>query len=299
MKMNKIVGIALGLVIAGSVALRAEVTLPPSVFNRQLQELKFEYSVYNDQQPQSSGLFDQAQSAAKPKRLSPGRAFAYSLLVPGLGQFYNGSKAKAAGFFALDVASWVFHFKHYASGNDKTAEFEKFQQTNWKLSRYENKYLLWVYGKTDDDSISGFQEISHHLPDTRTQQYYEMTGKYDQFSWGWIDATYTGDSIDYFAPPNPAMPAITNHQFAPQSAMRQQYEGMRFDANHQFSVANRWVIISLANHVVSAFEAFLTARHKNGRNPSGGGFGRIKVKADLRSFYVRRDTPYVSFSYAL
>jgi hypothetical protein len=29
--------------------------------------------------------------------------------------------------------------------------------------------------------------LSHHLPDTKTEQYYEMIGKYDQFRWGWDD----------------------------------------------------------------------------------------------------------------
>lgn len=29
--------------------------------------------------------------------------------------------------------------------------------------------------------------FSHHLPDKKTQEYYEMIGKYDQFRWGWDD----------------------------------------------------------------------------------------------------------------
>jgi hypothetical protein len=274
---------------------QAEETLPASLFDRQLTSIRSEYSVYAQQVTDSAGKPASSGSVSRPKHLSPGKAFVYSLVVPGLGQYYNGSKAKAAGLFVLDVTAWVLNFKYRADGNDLTDKFEKFQQDNWKLDGYQ-KYLLLCYGTTDDNQITA-QEVSHHLPDSPTQQYYEMTGKYDQFSWGWVDATYQGRTLDSFLIVGDTMPRITDHQFAPQSVFRDQYEIMRHEADNKFGAANRWVIVSLANHVISAFDALLSAKRRNNQGGSGE-FGRVKVKAELRSFYAHRDTPYLRFSYA-
>ena len=168
-----------------------------------------------------------------------------SLLVPGLGQYYNGSKIKAAGFFALDLTSWVLHFKYRSDGNKLTDKFELFQQTHWSRDRYRD-YLLGAYDKGDDDSI--FQtEVSHHLPKTPTQQYYEMTGKYDQFAWGWDDARVNDSSLIDFG--STVRPVIGRHT---KTAHRFEYETMRNDANLKFDAADKWVIVSLANHVISA-----------------------------------------------
>lgn len=270
-------------------------TLPVSRFDQQLTSLRSDYSVYAQQTQDSAGKTAEPPRTSRPRHLSPAKAFAMSLVVPGLGQMYDGSKVKAAGFFALDVAAWALNFKYRADGRDRTAAFEKFQQDNWKRTRYEDQYLLWVYGKNDDDSITA-TEISHHLPDQPTQQYYEMTGKYDQFAWGWVDATYQGKPIDSFSATSP-MPPINSANPAPMSNLRFQYESMRRKANDKFDAADRWVMVALANHLISAFDALLTANRKNGQG-SPGEFGRVKLKADLRSFYAYRDTPYLRCSYA-
>ncbi|MBI5268013.1 MAG: hypothetical protein HY851_12365, partial [candidate division Zixibacteria bacterium] len=270
-------------------------TLPMSRFDEQLSSMRSEYSVYSQQTLDSAGKSGSQDKASRPKHLSPAKAFAMSLVVPGLGQFYNGSKVKAAGFFALDVAAWALNFKYRADGRDATATFEKFQQDNWKRTRYEDQYLLWVYGKNDDDSITA-TEVSHHLPDQPTQQYYEMTGKYDQFAWGWVDATYQGKPIDSFSATSPMDSINVNHP-APTSNLRFQYETMRHEANKKFDAADRWVMVALANHLISAFDALLTAKRKNNQGGAGE-FGRVKIKADLRTIYAYRDTPYLRCSYA-
>jgi len=271
-------------------------TLPASQFDRQLMSIRSEYSVYARQAPDSAGKPAWSGSATRPKHLSPGKAFVYSLVVPGLGQLYNGSKAKAAGFFVLDVTAWVLNFKYRADGNDLTDKFMKFQQDNWLRSRYTT-FLQLRYGSSDDDSISGAPELSHHLPHEPTQQYYEMTGKYDQFAWGWVDAMYGTRTLESYIGATDTMPAIKESGDAPYSAMRFEYETMRHVANNKFDAADRWVIVSLANHVISAFDALLSANRKNNQGGPGE-FGRLKVKADLRSFYAYRDTPYLRFSYA-
>lgn len=278
-----------------AVLVDADTVLPTSVLDQHLVQMRSEYSLYSEKQFQATGENTATGGGRTNKRLSPGKAFAMSLLVPGWGQYYTGNKIKAAGFFALDVTAWVLHFKYRSDGKKLTDEFQAFQQTHWSRDAYEQKYLLWAYGYTDDDSVpSTFPEVSHHLPESQTQQYYEMTGKYDQFSWGWDDARLRDSTLDQFGTSVPR--AVGTN--IPYSANRFTYETMRHNANNKFNSADKWLIVSMANHLISAFEAMISARSKNKNSIGSGEFGRVTVRADLRSFATRHDTPYVRCSYA-
>lgn len=289
--MNSLVTV-MWIIVAVAVCCNAETTLPTTVLDQEMVRIRSDYSVFAEQQPSSTDVSVTPTDGQKSKRLSPGKAFAMSLLVPGLGQYYAGNKVKAAGFFALDVTSWVLYFKKRSDGNKLTDEFEAFQQTHWSKSSYED-YLFGAYGYRDDDSIHA-TEVSHHLPDSPTQQYFEMTGKYDQFSWGWDDATVNDSSLEDFG--DLVRPAIGAD--IPISPNRNKYEGMRLDANKKFDAADKWVIVSLANHVISAFEAMISARHKNKNTAGVGGFGRVTVRAELRSYTTTDDTPYLKCAYS-
>jgi hypothetical protein len=292
MRSIKVLVASVGIVVAGVAFCNAETTLPTTMLDQEFVRIRSDYSIFAEQQQPSTDFSIAPHDARKPKRLSPGKAFAMSLLVPGLGQYYAGSKVKAAGFFALDVTSWVLHFKYRSDGNTLTDKFELFQQTYWSRSSYRT-YLLGAYGKGDDDSITA-PEVSHHLPDSATQQYYEMTGKYDQFAWGWDDATVNDSSLLVFA--DSVRPAVGAD--IPISPHRDAYETMRYNANRKFDASDKWVIVSLANHVISAFEAMIYARHKNKGRTSGGEFGRITVRADLRSYTTVDDTPYLQCAFS-
>jgi len=101
---------------------------------------------------------------------SPGKAFVLSLAVPGLGQYYNGSRIKPFLFVGVEELSWILHVKYHNEGNDLTDEFQAFNDTYWSEERYRD-FLRWTYG---DSLESGIEEvvINHTLPDTKTQQYY-------------------------------------------------------------------------------------------------------------------------------
>ncbi|MFQ5454209.1 MAG: hypothetical protein ACE5D6_08490, partial [Candidatus Zixiibacteriota bacterium] len=51
---------------------------------------------------------------------SPAKAFFLSLAVPGLGQYYYGSKIKPVLFLGAEISSWMFYFKWHNEGNDIT-----------------------------------------------------------------------------------------------------------------------------------------------------------------------------------
>jgi hypothetical protein len=200
----------------------------------------------------------QDEEAAPTERKSVFKAFVYSAVVPGAGQLYTGSKVKAAAFFGVEVATWAGYIVFHGKGNDKTDVFNAFADEHWSDSLYGN-FLEDNYGVRDDDLAkdeSGNLIFTHHLPDTKTQQYYEMIGKYNQFVFGW-------DDVD------PSIPRIPDNLGTAYSAHREQYETMRHDANVMYGRATASLIVMMANHVISGAEAALAARNHNKKVQAG------------------------------
>jgi hypothetical protein len=185
------------------------------------------------------------------------KAFVYSLLVPGSGEFYAGSKIKAAAFFGLDVALWALYFNYRGKGKDKENEYKDFADDNWSKTSYED-YLRDSLNITSDwePYVVGNDTLilSHHLPNTPTDQYYEMIGKYEQFRWGWTD--YNGEN----------------------SSDRENYMGMRHKSNNLLNKATYSAMFSLANHTLSAFDAAITVRNYNKK---GERFSQVNFKVRL------------------
>ncbi|MDD4050462.1 MAG: hypothetical protein PHR28_01005 [candidate division Zixibacteria bacterium] len=216
------------------------------------------------------------------------KAFLYSLIIPGAGQVYNGSKIKAALFLAFEAASWTGYFSYQSQGDNKTDDFNLFADTYWSQDRYED-FLDINWGVRDDDSVfvdddpSAGYYFTHHLPETKTQQYYEMIGKYNQFVVGWADV----DTL-LFSNPEAAERAT--------SAMRLHYEDMRYDANRAYDHATTSLIVMMVNHVASAFEAALSAKRNNDRiETDGGGLSIRAIKA--RSGNGQEQFPMLTMRY--
>ncbi|MEW6413349.1 MAG: hypothetical protein AB1483_12905 [Candidatus Zixiibacteriota bacterium] len=228
---------------------------------------------------------------------SPAKAFILSLAVPGLGQYYYGSKIKPLVFLGVEVTSWVLYFKWNSEGDDITAEFEAFNRLHWSSESYGD-YLYEIYGVRDDDSIpAGVSAVTHHLPDTYTQQYYEMTGKYDQFAWGWDDAVFGGSNLETLIA-NGTLQEIITGETVPYSANRVFYETRRNDANSAYDRATRMVYMALANRLVSAFEALFATKSRNAAiKEDDETFGRLDVKPSLKSLNSLKDTPYLTLTY--
>ncbi len=277
-----------------------------SVFDKAELELRYSIGYGQDDTPMTGDMgTDLFNEDDGPKRKSPFKAFVLSLAVPGLGQWYYGNRWKPFVFAGAEALSWYLHVQYDKDGDELTDEFEAFNDANWSRERYEDEYLQWAYGWNDDDSANtepdcNCPEISHHLPETKTQQYYEMTGKYDQFAWGWADARLqSGETLDSFSvtdPPPRIKPA--EPPTVPQSAMRDMYNTMRFNADEKYDNSTKMLYVIIANHLVSAFEAYLTTRSINeGLDKDPSEFSRIKVTPELRSYHSWKDTPMVRFSY--
>jgi hypothetical protein len=228
----------------------------------------------------------------KPK--SPKRAFAQSLLIPGWGQWYNGSRIKPFVFLGVEAIGWLGVSHFHSQGIKKQDQYQNFADdltSGWNYTSYQQG-LLAVYGVSSDtipyknplwgDSclthdcggISPTIVFSHHIPTDangnpiKTQTYYENVGKYDQFAFGWRDfkngepITNPTDTIGVdFKTPN-----------------RNSYLHQRADANREFNRASTALILTISNHLISAFEAALGASH---RNKSIDQFGTISAHMRL------------------
>jgi hypothetical protein len=180
----------------------------------------------------------------------------FSLILPGAGQFYAEDYIKTGIFLAVEAAAIVVGLTYDKKGDDKTAEFEGFADDNWDVSKYARWMNRHLGTNISVDSLTpglkpwervNFAELnaaertishfSHTLPQKGDQQYYEMIGKYHQFSSGWVDYDFN----------NPNNSQISqNYNF---------YSGMRGDANSFYNTAAKAVIVIYVNHFLSALEA--------------------------------------------
>ncbi|QQS34605.1 MAG: hypothetical protein IPM56_10025 [Ignavibacteriales bacterium] len=198
---------------------------------------------------------------------SPFLAGLLSFAVPGAGEFYAESYLKAGIFLAIEAAVITTAIIYDNKGDDQTASFEKFANENWSVRRYaewtlnnlsnlngslnasdynvlnQNGTVNWVeLNRLERDIGSGY---SHSLAPYGDQQYYEMIGKYPQFSHGWSDANQA--DTDY-------------HILSPYYLY---YSGERGKANDFYNVASKAVIGIYVNHFLSILDAVWTTANYN------------------------------------
>ncbi len=294
----------LSILLLMSASARGAGGLKSSVFENEQLKIKYNLTWQGFDDDFSTGGItgtdlEESDSPVQPamKLRSPGKAFLLSLAVPGLGQYYYGSKVKPLLFFGAEITSWALYFKYDGEGNDLTGDYEAFNREHWDEGSY-TQYLEWTYGTDDDENLPDWAtEATHHLPDTRTQQYYEMTGKYNQFAWGWDDALLGENALDYYNSVN-SPPRIIDGGSTPYTSNRLAYEQMRDDANTKYDQATRMVAVSMINRIFSAFEAYLVTKSQNKKaRVSDPEFSSIKFGAKLKSYNSKRDTPFITFTY--
>ena len=300
MRVLKLISAILPVFFCLSLAAGA-VELKPSVFETELQAIRYDYSLMamaaDDFEEISQGADTSMTIIKKNKYKSPVKAMLLSLAVPGLGQYYYGSKVKSAVFLGTEITAWTLHIMWHQDAEDMTDEFEAFNREHWLESRYSRYLELAFNGYTDDedipDSIGG---ITHHLPNTQTQQYYEMTGKYNQFAWGWDDAVLNDSVLEDYD--STTIKKIASDDTTPYSALRFEYETMRADANDKFNDANKMITVAIINRIISGFEAYFMTRHRNKKaDDDSNVFSRVHFEAGLKTFYTYKDTPFFKMSY--
>ena len=176
----------------------------------------------------------QTESESTEGRKKPMVGILLSAVVPGAGEFYAGSWIKGAVFLGAEIALWIGYKSFSDKGQEWEDTFHAFADGHWS----ETAYRQWM------DTHPEFKDTTHTLPSTKTQQYYEMIGKYDQFKAGWDDYEEGGAEL---------------------TANRMHYEDLRHKSNVQFKRASYCAMVVLGNHLLSAFDAAWTIRGINRR----------------------------------
>lgn len=101
-----------------------------------------------------------------------------------------------------------------------------------------------------DIAAGGGNGYTHSLPYYAEQQYYELIGKYEQFSRGWDDS-------------DPASPLENSVPMRSTSARFFEYARMRAQANNYYDVASTFVSVAVLNHILSAADAYWSATRYN------------------------------------
>ena len=217
----------------------------------------------------SAGQFQSSETGKK----SPLLGGLFSLILPGAGEFYSQSYLKAGIFLAVEAAVVTTAIIYNNKGNNKTDEFQNYADQRWSVV----KYAQWMVDHKDilglpdnltysdiivntDPNLPPWQQVdfkklnyyesqvgsngygfTHQLPLHGEQQYYELIGKYHQYSPGWAQFN-PSDSDPHDVP-----------------EQMQLYSVMRGDANSYYNTAETAVIGIYLNHFLSALDGAWSA----------------------------------------
>jgi len=243
-------------------------------------------------------------------RNSPGFSFLSSALVPGLGQASNENWIRAATYLAVEATAISLRLTKQSSANRRQAQYNKFVDNNWSVVKYarwlvdyknfhEGANLTYDavaeeagdlnrgadfnnqsdWNRVDLNALNQMERntpicdgqgqcrtsnFSHVVPRFGTQQYYELASKYFQFGPGWND--FNQDQLTNIWSINQM------------SANWQQGADMAELFNDNFRFAGNMTTLLIVNHVVSAFDAFITTKlniqrvHASASPKNGGQF---------------------------
>jgi len=179
-----------------------------------------------------------------------------------------GDEFNAADYWSYEYFSDRDHWTHELK--DSLAVFD-FLTLSYKEGF--NGFPLTLIGNAN--------QFTHNLPETKTQQYYEMIGKYHQFSCGWndfegyyisngtvvMDTLYVENNQGVQEPvivprlrlESGAFDYTENGYTSPQVDF---YEDLRNETNEAYEMGQNFLMVTLLNHVASAFDASYVIKKK-------------------------------------
>lgn len=211
------------------------------------------------------------------KLKSPILAGALSALIPGAGEIYNGDYLKAALFLAVEGVTIYLNNHYNKKGDEQTIFFQNFADEHWSVVRYAEWLNQWAsaLGGTANISINPdislkpwqrvnweqlnqaertVKEFSHTLYPYGHQQYYEMIGKYPQYSQGWDDSKF---ALGIYS--------VAGEYYYDTKGKFIYYSGLRGKANDYYNIADKALIVTITNHIISMIDAIVSANRYNSR----------------------------------
>lgn len=229
-------------------------------------------------------------SFSQENKKSPVLAGVLSLLIPGAGEIYTEEYLKAGIFIAIEAAVITTAIIYDKKGDDKTVEFQNYADENWSVNKYAEWTLTHLptlnsslnaadFNVFNTDGSVNWSELnrleraigkgySHSLPPYGDQQYFELIGKYPQYSAGWNDF----NSDDY-------------HDSSPNFLF---YAGERGKANDLYNISSKAVIGIYINHFLSTLDAVWSATTYN---------KNLAVKVRLENLQLTDHTEFIPTLY--
>lgn len=211
------------------------------------------------------------------KLKSPILAGTLSALIPGAGEIYNGDYLKAALFLAVEGVTIYLNHHYNKKGDDQTIFFQNFADEHWSVVRYAEWLNQWASALGGTASISinpdvslkpwqrvnwdqlnqaerTIKEFSHTLYPHGHQQYYEMIGKYPQYSQGWDDSKFALGQY-----------SVAGEYYYDTKGKFIYYSGLRGKANDYYNIADKALLVTITNHIISMIDAIISANKFNSR----------------------------------
>jgi len=208
-----------------------------------------------------------------PQKKSQLLAGVLSGILPGAGEFYAERYLKAGILFVVEAAAITTAIIYNNKGNSQTQSFQNYANLHWSVTKYAEWTLNHVQNINPNVDASNYNDVlikdnngnvtgvnwsrlndleyalsggySHMLPHFGEQQYYELIGKYPQYSHGWDTAVMS--DADY-------------HTITPQMI---DYAHKRAVANDYYATSKTGIIIIYVNHFFSIFDAVWSVNNYN------------------------------------
>lgn len=167
------------------------------------------------------------------------RAALYSLVLPGAGQYYIGDGSRARLFFGIETGMWLsyYGFRKYGAFKNEAARGWAVLKAGAYPTNKDDRYWIKMTYYDNRDRNEGYEELG-----------------YNQMA-----AVVEGDDALLF-PETPEY--YWNWE---NKADRQKYRNLRNQSKTAYSRADLAIGILIANHVISAVEAFWAASKYNRR----------------------------------
>lgn len=198
-----------------------------------------------------------SDSEDDPNYKSTSRAALYSLLIPGAGQYYiEGSSFKAKLFFGIEAGLWMSYF-----GFRKYGDFKESAAKGWAA--------LHAGANPNNGDEEYWIKMTYYDNRDRNED--------DGLGYNQMALVYDRDGALLF----PETPLYYWNWDSRES--RQKYRNLRNESKTAYERSDLSVGLVLANHIVSAIEAFFSAsRHNRHIEFANSGFNlKYKIKASL------------------
>ncbi len=241
--------------------------------------------------PSSENKFRVAEDNLVPKKKkSVGLGILLSALLPGAGEFYGENYLKAAIFVGIEALAWGTYIYFNNKGNNQEESYQQYADKYWDV----RTYAAWLKNEGFPES-SGINpsetdlnvlreqimvceraNFSHTMPEYKSQQYYELIGKYQNFQAGWTNLEHipTRDPGPY------------NYQTY-RDPIFLNYADERQKANDFFDYAKIGPITAIVNHILSAADAAWVISTYNSNIKIETGF-RIQNRISPYTFEVKQ-----------